>query len=446
MSVPSPVRAALTAIRGAFVDFVADPFVSEPADSVRYITDGLLVLEAGRIKAFGPYAELQTEYAFLDPITYPPGCLILPGLIDAHSHYPQSEMIAAYGAQLLDWLETYTFPVESKFQDADYARSIAQFFLDELLRQGTTTAVILTTIFPESVAVLFEEAAQRNMRIIAGQVLMTRNAPDFLLNPAETAYAQTREQIQTWHGQGRSLYAITPRFAITSTPQELQLAGQLKAEFPDVYVHTHLSENQAEIEFTLDLFPDCQDYLQVYERFGLVGDRSLFAHGVHLSDSEFARLGAAGAAIAFCPTANLFLGSGLFNLAKAQFHQVPVALGTDVGGGTSFSLLNTLAEAYKVAQLQGKNLSAFQAFYLVTLGAAQALNLATQLGNFSVGKEADLVVLDVQATPVLALRNPVPLVTTPDELASQLFALAILGDDRAVRATYVAGHLRHTRS
>jgi guanine deaminase len=430
------------AIRGAFLDFVDDPFYIAESESVRYIPDGLLVLQHGKVLAFGAYKELQADYGAIEVAAYP-GKLIVPGFIDLHVHYPQTEMIAAYGAQLLEWLEQYTFPTEAKFKDADYARKIASFFLDELLRNGTTTALVLPTIFPQSVQVLFEEAQRRNMQIIAGQVLMSRNAPDFLLNDAEAAYGQTKEQIRTWHNKGRSLYAITPRFAITSTPEELTLAGKLKQEFPDVYVHTHLSENRKEIEFTAELFPNSKDYLNVYEQFGLVGDRSIFAHCIHLDDSAFQRLSEAGAAIAFCPTSNLFLGSGLFKLGQAKSRQYPVKVGlaTDVGGGTSFSQLQTMSDAYKVAQLQGESLSVFKAFYLATLGAAKALSLEDKLGSFDVGKEADFIVLDLQATPLMALRNPVPHAESLDELAEKAFAMMILGDDRSIAATYVAGNL-----
>ncbi|MGL5942984.1 MAG: guanine deaminase [Waterburya sp.] len=431
-----------TIIRGSFLDFVDDPFYQSEADSVRYLPDGLLVIEEGKIKAFGTYESLQAQYADSEIITYPDK-LITPGLIDLHVHYPQTEMIAAYGEQLLQWLDKYTFPTEAKFQDAEYARKIAAFFLDELLRNGTTSAVVLTTIFPQSVEVLFTEAQHRQMRIIAGQVLMTRNAPDFLLNDAPTAYAQTREQIQQWHGLDRLLYAITPRFAITSTPEELSLAGKLKAEFPDVYVHTHLAENLQEIEFTAELFPDSYDYLNVYEQFGLVSDRTILAHCIHLDDSAFERLSKSVAAIAFCPSSNLFLGSGLFKLNQAKSTETPVKVGlaTDVGGGTSFSQLQTMSDAYKVMQLQNKSLSAFQAFYLATLGAAEALSLEAKIGNFEVGKEADFVVWDLQATPLMKLRNPTAKSNNLEELAEKLFAMMILGSDRAVTATYVAGEL-----
>lgn len=437
-------NSSVKAIRGSFLDFVDDPFYVSQTESVRYVGDGLLVIEDGKVLAFGAYEDLRHQYAAVE-VTYDPGKLIVPGFIDLHVHYPQTEMIAAYGEQLMEWLNKYTFPVEAKFKDADYARKIASFFLDELLRHGTTTALVLTTIFSQSVDVLFEEAQRRNMRLIAGQVLMTRNAPSFLVNDAKIAYEQNRELIHKWHGKGRLLYAITPRFAITSTEEELHLAGELKAEFPNVYVHTHLSENLLEIEFTAQLFPDSKDYLNVYEQFGLVGDRSIFAHCVHLNDSGFERLSRAGGAIAFCPTSNLFLGSGLFKLDKAKSIEYPVkvSLATDVGGGTSLSLLQTMSDAYKILQLQGQSLSVFQAFYLATLGAARALSLEDQLGSFDPGKEADFIVLDLQATPLMTLRNSSVDVKSVDDLAEKVFATMILGDDRAVKATYVAGELAY---
>ncbi|WP_404786736.1 guanine deaminase [Altericista sp. CCNU0014] len=445
--VVSALSPSVKAIRGAFWDCVDDPFYKDEAESVRYLPDGLLILDRGQIKAFGPYERLKDLYSSVETTVYPAGMAIVPGFIDLHVHYPQTEMIASYGAQLLEWLDKYTFPTEAKFADAAYARKIAAFFLDELLKNGTTTALVLPTIFPQSVEVLFEEAQKRNMRLIAGQVLMSRNAPEFLLTEPKIAYAQTREQIQRWHGNGRMLYAITPRFAITSTDEELALAGQLKAEFPEVYVHTHLSENRAEVAFTAELFPDSTDYLNVYERFGLVGDRSIFAHCVQLDDSAFERLSDAGATIAFCPTSNLFLGSGLFRLGKAKStdHPVKVGLATDVGGGTSFSMLQTMSDAYKIMQLQGESLSVFRAFYLATLGAAKALSVGDKLGNFEVGKEADFIVLDTQATPLMKLRNPTPESVSLSELADKAFAMMLLGDDRTVKATYVAGALVHSR-
>lgn len=439
---PTMPQPSLQVIRGAFVDFIEDPFYKPEVESVRYLPDGLLVVESGKIKAFGSYESLEAQYGTTITATYPEQ-LILPGFIDLHVHYPQTEMIAAYGEQLLEWLNKYTFPTERKFRDPNYARQIAAFFLDELLRNGTTTAGIFTTIFPESVEVLFEEAERRQMRLLAGQVLMNRNAPEFLLNQTQSAYHQVREQIQTWHGRGRLLYALTPRFAITSTPEELQWVGELKAEFPDLYIQTHLAENPKEIEFTQTLFPDHRDYLEIYEQYGLVKDRSIFAHCIYLEDSAFARLSEAEASIAFCPTSNLFLGSGLFKLhqAKSPEHNLRVGLATDVGAGTSLSLLQTMGEAYKVSHLQGQSLSAFKAFYLATLGGAKALFLDQQIGNFEIGKEADFVVLDGRATSLMALRNPNPTPRSLDELSDYLFGTMVLGDDRAIQATYVDGCL-----
>ncbi|GAB4139040.1 MAG: guanine deaminase [Cyanobacteria bacterium J069] len=437
-------KPALHAIRGAFLDFLEDPYHVPESESVRYIPDGLLVLENGCIKALGDYAAMRTEYPEV-PVTHHRDRLIVPGFIDAHIHFTQTEMIGAYGEQLLEWLNKYTFPTEAKFQDKDYARQIAAFFLDELLKNGTTTAVVLAAVFPQSVEAFFEEAQQRNLRMVAGKVMMDRHAPDYLTDTAETAYTDSRALIERWHGCDRLLYAITPRFAITSTPAQLRAAGKLLEEFPDVYLHTHLSENMAEVQFTMELFPDCTDYLNVYESFGLVRDRSIFAHGVQLSDSEFERLSRAGATIAFCPTSNLFLGSGLFNLRKAKSKEAPVRVGlaTDVGGGTSFSMLRTASEAYKVTQLRGDRLSAFQTFYMMTLGGARSLLLDDKIGNFQVGKEADFVVMNLQSTPVLALRNPVAVPSDFQAMADAVFGTMILGDERAIAATYIAGQLTY---
>lgn len=437
----------LQAVRGAFLDLIADPFYQSEMESVRYIPDGLLVLENGRVKEFGAFESLETHYAGISIAAYP-GRLILPGFIDTHIHFPQTEMIAAYGEQLLGWLSQYTFPTERKFQDKAYAQKVATIFLNELLRNGTTTALVFAAVFPESVDAFFEEADRRHLRMIAGKVMMDRNAPDFLTDTAESSYQETRQLIQKWHKKGRLLYAVTPRFAVTSTPEQLQLASKLLQEFPDVYLHTHLSENVDEVALVKQLFPEFEGYLDVYDRAGLVGDRSVFAHGVQLTDAEFQRLSEAESTIAFCPTSNLFLGSGLFNLeqAKSVEHPVKVGLGTDVGGGTSFSMLRTAHEAYKVAQLRRQKLSPFQALFLATLGGARALSLDDKLGNFEIGKEADFIVLDPRSTPLMAFRNPVSTPTSLEELADRLFSLLIMGDDRAIEATYIMGELAYGRS
>ena len=424
--------------RGAILDFVEDPFHTPTEDCIRYWPDGLLVVAQGKVQAVGDYAALQATYPTL-AITHYPDRLIMPGLIDIHVHYPQTEMIAAYGEQLLTWLEQYTFPVERKFSDKGYAKHIANIFLDELLRNGTTTALVFATVHPESVDAFFEAAEARNLCMITGKVMMDRNAPADVCDTAESAYSQSKALIEKWHGRGRLRYAVTPRFAPTSTPEQLAYAGQLLREFPDVYLHTHLSETEDEVAWVKDLFPDCAGYLDVYDQAGLVTERSVFAHGVQLTDEEFARLAAAGSAIAHCPTSNLFLGSGLFNLAKDKDNNIPVGIATDVGGGTSFSLLQTLNEAYKVAQLRQNTLSSFQALFLATLGGAQALNLSDRLGNFEPGIEADFIVLNRQPTPLLKLRNSDSVPADLEELADQTFALMVLGDDRAVAATYVLG-------
>ncbi|MEZ2317759.1 MAG: guanine deaminase [Microcoleus sp.] len=440
----------LKAFRSAILDFVDDPFYVSESESVRYIPDGLLVLEQGKVKELGDYELLKEQYVGIAIESYPDR-LLLPGFIDLHIHFPQTGIIGAYGEQLLEWLEKYIFPTEHKFKDKAYCDRVAPIFIDQLLRNGTTTAVVLGAVFPESVDSLFEECDRRNLRTIVGKVMMDRHAPDFLCDTAESSYYQSRALIEKWHGKNRLLYAVTPRFAPTSTPQQLTYARQLLSEFPDTYLHTHLSENMKEVEWVQQLFPDSQGYLDVYDRFGLVGERSIFAHCVQLTDAEFDRLAQAKAAIAFCPTSNLFLGSGLFNIEQATAKHAPIKLGlaTDVGAGTSFSLLQTASEAYKVAQLQQQKLSPFQAMFLATLGGARALKLEDKIGNFDVGKEADFVILNPRATPVMAFRNEqnneqmTPI--TIEELGEQLFSTIVLGDDRTIVATYVMGELVHAQ-
>jgi guanine deaminase len=434
----------LKVIRSSFLDFIDDPFYLSEAASVRYLEDGLLVIENGKIKDFGTYEQLHEKYAAIDAIAYPDK-LIMPGFIDTHIHYPQTAMVAAYGEQLLEWLNKYTFPTEAKFKDKNYAAEIAIAFLDELLKNGTTTALVFAAVFPESVDAFFEEAERRNLRMIAGKVMMNRNAPDFLLDTAQSSYDETKALIEKWHQKGRLLYAVTPRFAITSTDEQLDLAGKLLAEFPDVYLHTHLSENVNEVQFVAELFPNSKGYLDVYDQAGLVKEKSIFAHGVQLTDQEFKRLSETKSAISFCPTSNLFLGSGLFKLhqAKSSENPVKVGLGTDIGAGTSFSLLQTANEAYKVVQLQNQKLSSFQALFLATLGGARALSLEDKLGNFDIGKEADFIVIDPKATPAMALRNADFPVKNLEQIADKAFAIMIMGDDRAIEVTYIMGEIAY---
>lgn len=430
----------ITAYRASVLHFLADPDSVPLEESYQYHEDGVLLVDNGEVVACGEatqvLAGLEGDYQLVEY----GNALIMPGFIDTHIHYPQIEIIAAYGEQLLEWLETYTFPSEAKFSDPQHARSIADRFLDELLRAGTTTALVFGTVHKASVDSFFEACEERNLRMISGKVLMDRNAPDFLLDTSESAYQDSKALIEKWHNRGRARYAVTPRFSPTSTAQQLRRAGDLLAEFPGVYMHTHLSENKDEVNWVKELFPQCEDYLDTYDQAGLLGRRSVFAHSIHLEDREWQRLGDSGSNIAFCPTSNLFLGSGLFHLSRAMQNKIRVGLGTDVGAGTSFSMLQTLNEAYKVLQLRGEKLSPFKAFYLATLGSADCLDLTDLIGNFAPGKEADFVVLDKASTPLMDFR-----MQQCKDLFEQLFVFSMLGDDRAVQATYAAGCKVHQR-
>ncbi len=434
------MSATRKAYRSAILHSVADPAEVGIEASYEYYEDGLLVVDNGKISRLGHASELlPTLPADIEVVHYQDS-LITPGFIDTHIHFPQTGMIGSYGEQLLDWLNTYTFPCERQFADKDHADKVAKLFIQELLRNGTTTALVFGSVHPESVNAFFEEAERLDLRMIAGKVMMDRNAPDYLTDTAESGYAESKALIERWHGKGRLHYAVTPRFAPTSTPEQLQLAGQLLGEYPDLYMHTHLSENLKEIDWVKSLFPERSGYLDVYDHFKLLGERSVFAHGVHLCDAECQRLAETGSAVAFCPTSNLFLGSGLFNLTQAEQHKVKVGLGTDVGAGTSFSLLNTLNEAYKVMQLQGIRLHPFKSLYLATLGGARALSLDDRIGSLRAGNDADFVVLDYQATPLLDYR-----LQQSNSIEETLFVLTTLGDDRTIRQTFAAGTCVHQR-
>jgi guanine deaminase len=429
------------AVRGRLLDFLDDPAEVGSSASHRYHHDGLLLIEDGRIARLGDAAALLSELPAGVAVDAYPDCLILPGLIDTHIHYPQTQVIGSYGAQLLEWLNRYTFVEEQKFSDRAHAAAIARFFLDELLRNGTTTAVVYCTVRPESVEAFFVESERRNTRMIAGKVMMDRNAPAPLTDTAERGYRESKTLIRAWHGRGRHLYAISPRFALTSSEAQLEAAGALLREHPDAYLQTHLAENREEIATVRRLFPSASSYTHVYDRCGLLGPRSIFGHCLHLADDELQRLSESRSIAAFCPTSNLFIGSGLFDLARLRDAARPVriSLATDVGGGTSYSMLRTAAEAYKVLQLQGQNLPPLEAFYMMTLGNARALGLAAEIGSFAIGSEADVVALDPCATPAMAHR----MASVGDDLEATLFVLMMLGDDRAVRATYVAGERSH---
>ncbi|EDX20624.1 guanine deaminase [Streptomyces sp. Mg1] len=436
------MSAAVTAVRGPFISFVDDPFLTGREDAFVYESDGLLICEDGVIIAAGDYGALRERLPQgVEPVHYPDH-VISAGFVDTHIHYVQTGIIAAFGSQLIDWLNHYTFVEEQRFSDPGYARQVASSFCGELLRNGTTTALTFCAVYPESVDALFEAASARNMRMAAGKVLMDRNAPDALLDTAQSGYEDSKVLLERWHGRGRNLYAITPRFAPTSTPVQLEAAGALRREHPEALMHTHVSENTGEISWVRSLFPERRGYLDVYDHYGLLGPGTVLAHGVHLTGYERRRCAETGTAVSHCPTSNLFLGSGLFHVHDAKDPKRPmhVGLGTDIGAGTSFSLLATMNEAYKVAELSNYPLDSIKAFYLATLGSAQAMGIADKIGSLQPGREADFVVLDPKATPLLAQRT-----ARVNDIEELLFVPAVMGDDRTVRATYVAGSLAHDR-
>lgn len=424
----------LSAHRGAILHFLSDPGESVDTRSYEYFDDGLLLVENGRVARLGPAAELMKQLPEGTALVDHGRDLLLPGFVDTHIHYPQTDMIGAGGRDLLDWLERYTFPAEARFGDPAHAREVADFFLDELLRNGTTTALVFGSVHRASVDAFMQAAAARRLRMIAGKAMMDRECPPYLRDTPDSAERDNRELIERWHGHARLGYAITPRFAISCSEAQLQGAGRLAAQFPDVHVHSHLAENRREIERVRALFPERRSYLDVYAHYGLVRERSVYAHGIHLSDAERRQMAGEHSAIAFCPCSNLYLGSGLFDLAACDAAGLHFGVGTDVGGGNSFSLLRTLGDAYKVAQLKQQRLSPLRAFYLATRGGARALRLEDRIGSFEPEREADFVVLNLAATPLLARR-----LARTQSLAEKLLVLMAIGDDRLVRETYVLG-------
>ena len=427
---------ATLCITGDVLRFRHNPFERENA--LELLRDHSLVIGKGRLLAIAPAVEARHRWPDCPEQDYS-GHWLLPGLIDAHGHYPQLAITASWGAALLPWLEQYTFPEESRFDQGEYARDMAARYQRLCLQNGITTPVVFCTSHPLSVQAWFEQAEARNMRSIAGQVLMDRNAPDTLLREHETALEEVQAQIQQWHGRGRQQVAITPRFAATSSREQLRDAGWLMAH-TDCLMQTHLSENPDEIRWMLSLFPECRDYLEIYESHGLLGPRSLFAHGIHLSDSEVARLRASGAAIAHCPSSNLFLGSGLFAARHMADAGIPLALGADVGAGPSLNLFAVMARAYEVSRLQSAPLNAAQLLWLATEGAAQTLKLEAHIGRLQAGLEADIIALNPQATENLALRYH-----RAESEEEALFALLCLGDDRMVAATWLAGEQQQSQ-
>lgn len=431
-------------VRGQLLHFLADPGMGDDPAAWQFFDDGGLWIRDGRIQAAGPWAALTAAL--------PPGVgesatvhdyrghLVLPGFVDCHLHYPQAGVIASYGRQLLDWLNDYVFPAEARFADASEAERSAAFVVDRLLAHGTTTASVFATVHPHSVDAFFAAAEARGLRMLCGKVLMDRNCPPDLRDTAAGGMADSLRLIERWHGRGRLRYSLTPRFAPTSSPEQLRLCGELLASQPGLHLQTHLAENPCELDWVKQLFPTRGSYLDVYQHYGLAGPRSLHAHCIHLDAAERRSLAAGGAAAAFCPGSNLFLGSGFFNLDASREAGLRVGLATDIGAGTGFSLLRSLAQAYEVGQALGAPLPALRGFYLATLGGARALYLDDCIGSFQPGREADFIALDWAATPELAWR-----MERCQTLAERLFALMMLGDERCVVATHVMGEVAFVR-
>ncbi len=417
---------------GQTLSFTADPFAYDPVAAVQHHSDGAVLVRRGKIEAVGRRGELAVPEG---AVVHDYGRhLIMAGFVDAHVHYPQTAMIASWGKRLIDWLNSYTFPEEARFGDPDYASEIAARYFDLALSHGTTSQASFATIHPESVDAFFKEAQKRGLRSYTGKTCMDRNAPDTLRDTAQSAYDDSKALLQRWHGQDRLEYVITPRFSPTSTPEQLDALGALWAEHPDCLMQTHLSEQHEEIAWVQDLFPEARDYLDTYEKFGLLGARGLYGHAIHLEQRERDQLSEHGAGLVHCPTSNTFIGSGLFDMAGLRAGGQNVGLATDTGGGSSFSMLRTMAAAYEVGQLRGTALHPLQLLWLATCGSAQVLHAGNKIGNLSAGMEADMIVIDLGSTPVIAQRH-----ASADDLSEALFPTIMMGDDRAIDAVWING-------
>lgn len=418
---------------GQTLAFAADPFAVPVDDAARHETRGGLLIESGKIVATGPADRLRAAHPQAEVTDYGTA-LISAGFIDAHAHYPQTAIIASWGKRLIDWLNLYTFPEEMRFADPVYAAQAARRYFDLTLANGTTSVVSYCTIHAESVDAFFNEAQARGVRAVAGKTCMDRNAPDGLTDTPQSAYDDSKRLLQKWHGTGRLSYAVTPRFSPTSTPAQLAALGALWAEHPDCLMQTHLSEQTDEIAWVKALFPDARDYLDTYEAHGLVGPGALFGHAIHLTGREKDRLREADASLVHCPTSNTFIGSGLFDMAGLKAAGQRIGLATDTGGGSSFSMLRTMAAAYEVAQLRGTALHPAQLWWLATAGSARAIRMDDRIGNLAPGIEADLVVIDLASTPAIAQAAD-----RAETLWQALFPTIMMGDDRAIRAVWVNG-------
>ena len=424
-----------TAIRSAMLTFKKDPYFHEMDECLVYESDAVIVMEGGKITQVGRAQDILPRLDGVEIKRYTDS-IIIPGFIDSHVHYPQTEIIGAYGEQLLDWLNNYTFIAEQGFKNKEHASEVAKVFLKEQFRNGVTSSTVYCTVFPQSVDAIFEEAEKYDMRIMAGKVCMDRNAPEALLDTPQRAYDESSALIKKWHNKGRAEYVITPRFVPTSTPEQMEMMQALAAENPDMLIQSHVSENVNEVAWVKDLCPKAKDYTDAYAQYGLVRPRAIYGHGIHLTDRELSVFSETGAAVAHCPTSNFFLGSGCLNVKKLRDKNRPVHVGlaTDLGAGTSFSMLQTMNEAYKAAQMNGTPYTSLHSFYLASRGTAEALGLQDKIGTIAVGMEADLTVLNLKSTPIIDYR-----MKYAKDLEEALFIQMTLGDDRAIAATYVAG-------
>ena len=421
-----------TLLLGQLLRFDADPFVAG-IDAARHDARGAVLIRNGMIADVGQADDLRAAHPGAEIVDHGQG-LILPGFVDAHAHYPQTAMIASWGKRLIDWLNTYTFPEEMRFADPAYAAEIAARYFDLTLSNGTTTVASYCTIHPESVDAYFDEAQRRGLRALAGKTCMDRNAPEGLRDSAQAAYDDSKALLEKWHGVGRLGYVITPRFSPTSTPGQLTALGALWAEHPECLMQTHLSEQTDEILWVKGLYPEARDYLDTYEAHGLLGAGGLYGHAIHLEPREIDRLREVGAALIHCPTSNTFIGSGLFDMGLAG-GPIRVGLATDTGGGSSFSMLRTMAAAYEIGQLRGRALHPGELIWLATEGSARALRIDDKVGRVAKGMEADLVVLDLASTAAIAQRS-----ARADTIWEALFPTIMMGDDRAIAEVRVAGN------
>lgn len=426
-------------ILGQVISFVGDPFVVSPDEAASYERHGAVLVQDGVVQAVGPAEQLRAAHPGV-LVEDMGDALLSAGFVDAHVHYPQTAIIASWGKRLIDWLNTYTFPEEIRFSDPDYAADIAARYFDLTLANGTTTVASYCTIHPESVDAFFTEAAQRNLRVFAGKTCMDQNAPEALRDNVQTAYDDSKRLLQKWHGAGRASYVITPRFSPTSTPEQLQALGALWAEHPDCLMQTHLSEQTDEVAWVAELFPKARDYLDTYEGAGLLGPGALLGHSIHLTERERARIKDVGAALVHCPTSNTFIGSGLFDMSGLKAEGQKIGLATDTGGGSSFSMLRTMAAAYEVGQLKGVPLHPAQLWWLATVGSATALGVPDKIGNLAPGMEADIIAVDLHANAAVAQRAG-----RANDIWEAIFPTIMMGDDRAIRAVWVAGQKQSVR-